>query len=471
MNPPPLTSSKLLLVVGTRPNFMKAASIMAAVDRRNAKSTTKHKIQRVLVHTGQHYDDKMSEVFFRDLGLPRPDHYLGVGSGTHAEQTAKVMLTLEPVLLEEKPDVVMVVGDVNSTLAATLVASKLKIPVAHVEAGLRSRDRSMPEELNRLATDQLSDILLTSSRDADANLIVEGIPQERIFFVGNTMIDTLDAHVTKTRNNPIIKNLGLTPGQYTVATLHRPSNVDDPDDLARIARVLTWISDKTPVVFPVHARTRANLEQVLAAMPRSERRRRETAVQSGDTRDGRSAARDGGNGDGHGVGNGDGRSAHAAGRGGRAGAHMQVRTVGYGDVDGDRRRPGTAAMRAANRLMLIDPLGYLDFLALTAHARLVITDSGGVQEETSVLGVPCLTLRNSTERPVTIWEGTNRLVDPYDEVAIMAAVQATLMTPAGRMRRPERWDGLAGERIVEITAEWLQELRQGQGLRLQKVAV
>ena len=412
-----------MLVVGTRPNFMKAASIMAALERRNLQSAPEDKIRHVLVHTGQHYDDRMSEVFFRDLGLPHPDHYLGIGSGTHAEQTARVMLTLEPVMLDEQPDIVLVVGDVNSTLAATLVASKLKIPVAHVEAGLRSRDRSMPEELNRLATDQLSEMLFTSSRDADANLIVEGVSPDRIFFVGNTMIDTLDSHLSKARESGIVPGLGLTPSQYAVATLHRPSNVDDPEDLARLARVVTWISDRLPVVFPVHARTRANLEQALAVVRKVERRR-----PSGVARD-------------------------------------------Y-DGRGDRRRPGIGTVRGESRLMLIEPLGYLDFLALTAQARLVITDSGGVQEETTVLGVPCLTLRTSTERPVTIWEGTNRLVDPYDEVAIMSAVQAVLLAPAGHERRPERWDGLAGERIVDITARWLWEVREGKAqLRDLKVAV
>jgi UDP-N-acetylglucosamine 2-epimerase (non-hydrolysing) len=413
-------ASTLMLIVGTRPNFMKAASIMAAIERRNETCAANSRIRQVLVHTGQHYDDKMSEVFFRDLGLPRPDHYLGVGSGTHAEQTAKVMLTLEPVMESERPDLVMVVGDVNSTLAATLVASKLKVPVAHVEAGLRSRDRSMPEELNRLATDQLAELLFTSSRDADANLVVEGIPEDRIFFAGNTMIDTLDAHLGKARESEVVPSLGLTPGRYVVATLHRPSNVDDPDDLKRLARVLTWVSQKMPVVFPVHARTKANLEQVLAES-RSDRRRP------------------------------------------AAGAHN-------GDSPGDRRRTGTNQARAG-RLLLIDPLGYLDFLSLTAQARLVITDSGGIQEETTVLGVPCLTLRTSTERPITIWEGTNRLVDPFDDVAIMAAVQTALLTPTRQERRPERWDGLAGERIVKVTAQWFDNQRELANLRQQKVAV
>ena len=376
----------LLHVVGTRPNFMKIASVMAAVDRWNGSAGARGAapIRQVLVHTGQHYDEAMSKIFFHELRLPEPDHYLGVGSGTHAEQTARIMLALEPVLASEKPDMMIVVGDVNSTMAAAIVAAKLSIPVAHVEAGLRSRDRSMPEELNRLVTDQLADLLFTTSRDADTNLAAEGVPSDRVFFVGNTMIDTLDAHLPKALERGILSTLDLTPSGYAVATLHRPSNVDDRDDLARLTRVLCRVAERLPVVFPVHARTKANLE-----------------------------------------------------RSGLLGA-----------------------LSDGARLILTEPLGYLDFLALLAQARLVLTDSGGVQEETTVLGVPCLTLRTSTERPVTIWDGTNRLVDPYDEEAILAAAADALAKPLEGARRPELWDGRAGDRIVEVIADrWLARPR------------
>ncbi|NLT35680.1 MAG: UDP-N-acetylglucosamine 2-epimerase (non-hydrolyzing) [Gaiellales bacterium] len=379
----------LLHVVGTRPNFMKVASVMAAVERWNAgcaaseevsASPARQRLRQVLVHTGQHYDERMSRVFFHDLRLPEPDYYLGVGSGTHAEQTARIMLALEPVVERERPDLVVVVGDVNSTLAAALVAAKLRVPVAHVEAGLRSRDRAMPEELNRLVTDQLADLLFTTSRDADANLAVEGIASDRIFLVGNTMIDTLDAHLPKALEGTVLDGFNLDHADYAVATLHRPSNVDDLGDLERLARALARISERLPVIFPVHARTRANLQR-----------------------------------------------------------------LGLWELVEKRAR-----------LILTEPLGYLDFLSLLAQARLVLTDSGGIQEETTVLGVPCLTLRTTTERPVTIWEGTNRLVDPYDEDAVVDAAEAVLAAPAEAAHRPELWDGRAGDRIVSVLAEWLR---------------
>jgi UDP-N-acetylglucosamine 2-epimerase (non-hydrolysing) len=338
------------------------------------------RFEQVLVHTGQHYDDRMSRVFFEDLHLPKPGYDLGVGSGSHAEQTARVILTLEPVVLQEQPDLVVVVGDVNSTLAAALVAAKLGIPVAHVEAGLRSRDRGMPEELNRLLTDQLADLLFTTSRDADANLAAEGITPDRVFFVGNTMIDTLEAHLPTAMKMPTLATLGVVPLGYAVATLHRPSNVDDKDDMEVLTRVLARVSEKLPLVFPVHARTRDSLRH-LGLMERL---------------------------DSHGG------------------------------------------------LILTEPLGYLDFLSLLAQARLVLTDSGGIQEETTVLGVPCLTLRTSTERPVTIWEGTNQLVDPHDEEAIVNAAEAVLGASKGAARRPELWDGCAGDRIVGIMEAWLR---------------
>jgi UDP-N-acetylglucosamine 2-epimerase (non-hydrolysing) len=378
---------KLLHVVGTRPNFMKTAAVMAAAQRWNEQNGSP-RFAQVLVHTGQHYDEKMSRVFFADLGLPRPDYDLEVGSGSHAEQTARVMLALEPVVLRESPDLVVTVGDVNSTLAAALVAAKLNLPIAHVEAGLRSHDRTMPEELNRLLTDQLSDLLFTTSRDADANLALEGISAERIHFVGNTMIDSLEAHLPQALASPILDHLGLTPGQYAVVTLHRPSNVDDEASLQRLVTVLDLIGRRLPVVFPVHARTRGRLEAF--------------------------------------------------------GLHERL-----GDAS-----PGVAQ----DRVLLTGPVGYLEFLCLMAKARLVLTDSGGIQEETTVLGVPCLTLRKNTERPVTLTEGTNTLVDPEKSEAIIAAVEALLaVDPAkGKTRQPELWDGMAGQRIVEAIARWAQ---------------
>jgi UDP-N-acetylglucosamine 2-epimerase (non-hydrolysing) len=334
---------------------------MAAVERWNTHAGTAPgggaRLRQVLVHTGQHYDARMSQVFFDDLRLPKPDYYLGVGSGSHAEQTARIMLAFEPVVLREKPDMVLVVGDVNSTMAASLVAAKLLVPIAHIEAGLRSGDRTMPEELNRLVTDQLADLLFTTSDDADVNLRGEGIAPERIHMVGNTMIDSLTAHLSRALQSPILSTLGVAPSDYAVATLHRPSNVDDEDNLGIIQGALERIAGRLPVIFPVHARTRDNLQRV-------------SISQSGD--------------------------------------HSRVR--------------------------LIEPLGYLDFLCLLAQARLVLTDSGGVQEETTVLGVPCLTLRPNTERPVTIWEGTNRLVNPrYGEEIV-----TTAMT------------------VLAVVAEWLQ---------------
>ena len=370
-------SIRLLHVVGTRPNFMKAAAVIAAVDSWNMNDIPP-RFQQLLVHTGQHYDEKMSRVFFDDLGLPRPDYHLEIGSGSQTEQTARVMLALEPVLLKEAPDLVVTVGDVNSTLGAALVTAKLGLPLAHVEAGLRSRDRSMPEELNRLVTDQLSDLLFTTSRDADENLAAEGIPPERIHFVGNTMIDTLEAHLPRALASGVAADLGLSQHEYAVVTLHRPSNVDDGIGLERLVKVLLKISERLPVVFPVHARTRSRLVQF--------------------------------------------------------GLHEHLGSV-----------------------FLTEPLGYLDFLGLMAKARLVLTDSGGVQEETTVLGVPCLTLRSNTERPVTIAQGTNRLVDPSDVANIAAAVDAVLTdsNPAGQTPgRPELWDGHAGERITKTIADW-----------------
>jgi UDP-N-acetylglucosamine 2-epimerase (non-hydrolysing) len=320
----------------------------------------------------------MSHIFFDDLGLPRPDYDLEVGSGSHAEQTARVMIALEPVIKDTAPDLVVTVGDVNSTLAAALVAAKLNVPVAHVEAGLRSRDRTMPEELNRLVVDQLSDLLFTTSRDADQNLAAEGIPPERVHFVGNTMIDTLQHHLPRALNSTVLSEFGLSPSEYAVVTLHRPSNVDEREGLERLVHMLLELGLKLPVVFPVHARTRDRLAE-------------------------------------------------------------------FGLE---------ASLRRRLSINLCDPLGYLDFLGLMANARLVLTDSGGIQEETTVLGVPCLTLRKNTERPVTITEGTNRLVDPDDPQAALAAADEILAAPMPMLCRPEYWDGHAGDRIVRVIAGW-----------------
>jgi UDP-N-acetylglucosamine 2-epimerase (non-hydrolysing) len=358
---------KVLNVVGARPNFMKVAPIVAAMKQRPAK------FQPLVVHTGQHYDAAMSDSFFRDLELPEPDMHLGVGSGSHAAQTAAVMQRFEPVVLEQKPDWVLVVGDVNSTLACALVCVKLGVKVAHVEAGLRSRDRTMPEEINRLLTDQIADLLLTPSADAGANLRAEGIPSERIRFVGNVMIDSLLQNLERARQSPVRRALGVADADYGVLTLHRPSNVDRPDTFARILSALETITQKLPVIFPVHPRTR----KTIVELGLSER------------------------------------------------------------------------VEAMKNLRLIDPLGYVDFLSLYSSARFVLTDSGGIQEETTALGIPCLTLRENTERPITVELGTNVVVGT-DTNRIIAAASAALNGSAKRTtRQPPLWDGHTSERILD----------------------
>jgi UDP-N-acetylglucosamine 2-epimerase (non-hydrolysing) len=359
---------RLMCVVGARPNFMKIAPILSAAAKRP-------EIETRLVHTGQHYDERMSQLFFDELGLPRPDVYLGVGSGSHAAQTARVMLAFDEALDAGPADVVLVVGDVNSTIACALVAVKRGIRVAHVEAGLRSGDRTMPEEINRVLTDQISDYLFTTERSAADNLAAEGIPAERIHFVGNVMIDTLLRHRDRARRSDILKRLRREPRSYAVCTLHRPSNVDTAAAAENTVRALEVLAARLPVVFPIHPRTRAKLAE-------------------------------------------------------------------FGLLE---------RVEALPRQQIIEPLGYLDFLALTDQAKAVFTDSGGIQEETTVLEVPCLTFRENTERPITVTEGSNQLIGLSPD-RLAAALDELLAgnTPAGRV--PELWDGSAAERIIAALA-------------------
>jgi UDP-N-acetylglucosamine 2-epimerase (non-hydrolysing) len=354
---------KILHVVGARPNFMKVAPVMLAMSQHSVL------FEQALIHTGQHYDPEMSQVFFEELGLPIPDDNLGVGSGSHASQTAQVMMRFEPVLLKYAPDFILVVGDVNSTLACALVGSKLGIRVGHVEAGLRSFDRTMPEEINRLLTDQIADLLFTHSPEATKNLIDEGVDPEKIYFVGNVMIDTLVRllPLAKTHWPALRDRFGLD--HFLLVTLHRPANVDQPQILQEILEALAEIQKEVQIIFPVHPRT----HRIIAE-------------------------------------------------------HRLV-------VD--------------DRVRLIPPLGYLDFLALQANAALVLTDSGGVQEETTYLGVPCLTARPNTERPVTITSGTNELVDSRREV-LSSAIRRRLSQGRSDASPPPGWDGKAAERIVDV---------------------
>ena len=363
---------KVINVAGARPNFMKVAPIVAAMKRRS------NEFESILVHTGQHYDAAMSEAFFRDLEMPEPDVDLGVGSASHALQTAGVIQAFEPYVVHEKPDWVVVVGDVNSTVACALVCAKLGVKVAHVEAGLRSRDRTMPEEINRILTDQIAELLLTPSLDANENLRAEGIAEERIRFVGNIMIDSLHASLERSKQSRVLADLNLNKREYAVLTLHRPSNVDDKGAFARILGALEEIARRLPIIFPAHPRTRRMIDE-LGLTERTEN---------------------------------------------------------------------------IKNLVVLDPVGYLDFVQLVSNAKLVLTDSGGIQEETTVLGIPCITLRENTERPITVEMGTNVLAGT-DTNKIVAAANHALDNPPDQsaLRIPRLWDGKTADRILDALSE------------------
>ncbi len=393
---------KVLTVVGARPNFMKVAPIIRAIEASNKKSGRPH-IKHVLVHTGQHYDAIMSDRFFTDLGLPKPDVHLGVGSGSHAHLTADVMQKFEPVLLAERPDFVLVVGDVNSTVACALVTAKISFDAAgtrplicHVESGLRSFDRLMPEEVNRVVTDHVSDILFVTEDSGLQNLRTEGVASEKIHFVGNTMIDSLLSFSEKAEESTVLEDLGFRSPRkngtsasdvtkYALLTLHRPSNVDTPEAFLRILSGLDELAAACPIVFPVHPRTQQRIKELGPNLP----------------------------------------------------IQVIARDPSKSQTPGNSNNPG---------LQLIDPLGYLDFLCLMKHAAIVVTDSGGIQEETTCLGIPCVTVRENTERPVTVDKGTN----------VIAGTQSDGIRNAIRRQRgtkgsgaPKNWDGHAAERIVE----------------------
>lgn len=360
---------KIICIVGARPNFMKIAPIIDAITKHNQSSTSP--IQHLLVHTGQHYDEKMSKLFFDDLSIPKPDIDLEVGSASHAEQTAEIMKKFEKVCQNENPTHILVVGDVNSTIACALVASKLNIKIIHVEAGLRSFDRSMPEEVNRVLTDAISDILFITEKSAEENLKREGVSKNKIFFVGNVMIDTLLKHKEMSQKSNILNVLHLQKQNYAVITLHRPSNVDNPAIFKEIFSAICEISIKIPMVFPVHPRAKKSIDR------------------------------------------------------------LNINFNG--------------------NITFCDPLGYLDFLKVMSDSRFVLTDSGGIQEETTVLGIPCLTIRENTERPVTVSQGTNILVGTKKEKIVQEA-EKILNGKTQKSEIPELWDGKAAERIVKILA-------------------
>jgi UDP-N-acetylglucosamine 2-epimerase (non-hydrolysing) len=386
---------KWILVVGARPNFMKIAPLIRAIDKnKNTPSSVLPTIHYLLVHTGQHYDFNMSDSFFKDLSLPEPDMHLGVGSGTHAEQTGNVLIKFEKILLEERPHLVIVVGDVNSTLACALAAVKLHIPVAHVEAGLRSFDRTMPEEINRMLTDAISDYLFTPSPDADENLKREGITEDKIFLVGDVMVDSLLFNLENAKKSKILEQLGLKQktsaghcplhNAYCLLTLHRPSNVDNKETFLRIIDALTQISKRLPIIFPIHPRTK-----------------------------------------------------------------KQIDTFGFQRYFINSSPRASCLTPQTCGIHIVDPLGYLDFLNLMIHSKFVMTDSGGIQEESTVLDIPCLTLRDTTERPITISQGTNVLV--WNDT--QKIIDETFKIIDGRGKKgncPEMWDGKAAERIIDV---------------------
>ena len=396
---------KLMLVAGARPNFMKVASVVDAIDAYNRSH--REPLSYLLVHTGQHYGDKMSDAFFRDLGLPKPAVHLGVGSASHALQTAEIMSRFEPILLQERPDAVIVVGDVNSTIACSLVVSKLSYadhPVTglcrpllvHVEGGLRSGDRSMPEEVNRVVTDALSDMLFVTEASAVKNLRLEGIPKDKIHFVGNTMVDTLIKFRKKSLDSQILQRLGLqrngrSPVRYALVTLHRPSNVDDRDTFREILEGLVVIGNQLPVIFPIHPRTVNRIKEF--------------------------------------------------------GLEAYCRTLSQSE----RLDPESRGVIAT------EPMGYLDFLCLTSNAALVLTDSGGIQEETTALAVPCITLRHNTERPITVTQGTNVLAGTSKTTIVAKALRK--LRQDAKAKRPRLWDGRAGHRIVRIVVQQLRRRR------------
>ena len=399
---------KIILVVGARPNFMKVAPIMRAITRFNAglrdskSNSGLNEIHPVLVHTGQHYDAQMSGAFFSDLALPEPDIFLGAGSASHAEQTAEIMKRFEPVLIKENPDMVLLVGDVNSTLACALVTSKITLSkgnprplVVHVEAGLRSFDRDMPEEINRMLTDHLSDLLFVTESSGTENLKREGIPSERVFLVGNTMIDSLSAYRKKAEHSDILDRLELRPAgaiiPYALLTLHRPGNVDDREGFVEILQGLQPLAASLRIIFPAHPRTRKQMEVL------------------------------------------------------KLGSYLRCELSKAG---------GAMKETPSGGITLIDPLGYLDFVYLMKNARLVVTDSGGIQEETTFLQVPCVTVRENTERPVTLQIGTNVLAGTRRE-GIREAIERQLQQPR-KGQLPEKWDGRSSERIVEILAGHLR---------------
>ncbi len=395
---------KWILVAGARPNFMKVAPLIRAIHAHNKMKGDD--IRPILVHTGQHYDANMSDSFFKDLNLPEPDIHLGVGSGTHGEQTGKVMIEFEKILMSKPPALVIVVGDVNSTLACTLAAVKLDIPVAHVESGLRSFDRRMPEEINRIVTDALSDYLFTPSPDGDENLLKEGIPKQKIFLVGDIMVDSLLFNLKQAKKTNILKRLGLKASlnnqdlkatsnitpllPYGLLTLHRPSNVDSKESLSRIISGLLEISSRIPILFPIHPRTRKQIKAF--------------------------------------------------------GMESSFKFYHSPDL---RQKDYYEGSGLKKKIHCFEPLGYLDFLNLMSHAKIVLTDSGGIQEETTVLNIPCITLRDTTERPITLTEGTNVLVNNNTE-KIVREVKNILNGNTRRGKCPEIWDGHTAIRIVEI---------------------